>query len=79
MVGAKARDGGFQIMVRDNGPGIPRDKLDRIFTPFVTSRPSGLGLGLVISQDIMTDLDGTLRLIPTPAGACFEIELRRAS
>ncbi len=68
-----------RLRVTDNGPGIAADVADRIFTPFVTSRPSGLGLGLVISQDIMTDLDGTLRLIPTPAGACFEIELRRAS
>ena len=34
VVAAMARDGGFQIMVKDNGPGIPRDKLDNIFTPF---------------------------------------------
>ena len=31
---AAPRNGDFQIMVRDNGPGIPRDKLDKIFTPF---------------------------------------------
>ncbi|MCX7281032.1 MAG: ATP-binding protein [Alphaproteobacteria bacterium] len=34
MIGGRAANGDFQVMVRDNGPGIPRDKLDMIFTPF---------------------------------------------
>ncbi len=68
-----------RLHVADNGPGIAPEVADRIFTPFVTSRPSGLGLGLVISQDIMTDLDGALRLIPSASGATFEIALRRAA
>ncbi|WP_232473764.1 sensor histidine kinase [Sphingomonas sp. MA1305] len=68
-----------QLIVRDNGPGIAREIADRIFTPFATSRPTGLGLGLVIAQDIMTDLGGTLRLLaPDGAGAAFAITLRRA-
>ena len=57
MAGA-ARDGGFQIMVRDNGPGIPRDKLDKIFTPFsqVDNRydrqAGGTGLGLALVRGL---------------------------
>ncbi len=63
VVGTKARDGGFQIMVRDNGPGIPRDKLDRIFTPFsqVDNRydrqAGGTGLGLALVRGL-ADLHG---------------------
>ena len=68
---------GICVLVRvcDNGPGIAADVAARIFTPFVTSRPAGLGLGLVIAQDIMHDLGGALRLLPGEGGARFEIEL----
>ena len=55
VVGGRAANGDFQIMVRDNGPGVPREKLDLIFTPFnqVDNRfdrqagGTGLGLSLV--------------------------------
>jgi two-component system cell cycle sensor histidine kinase PleC len=53
-----ARDGGFQIMVRDDGPGIPREKLDTIFTPFsqVDNRydrqAGGTGLGLALVRGL---------------------------
>ena len=58
VVGGLARDGSFQIMVKDNGPGIPRDKLDRIFTPFsqVDNRydrqAGGTGLGLALVRGL---------------------------
>ena len=58
VVGGLARDGGFQIMVRDNGPGIPRDKLDRIFTPFsqvdnsYDRQAGGTGLGLALVRGL---------------------------
>jgi two-component system C4-dicarboxylate transport sensor histidine kinase DctB len=54
------------LAVCDNGPGIADDVKQRLFTPFVTSRPNGLGLGLVISQDIMTDAGGALRFVERP-------------
>jgi two-component system C4-dicarboxylate transport sensor histidine kinase DctB len=66
------------LTIADNGPGIPPDVAERLFTPFVTSRANGLGLGLVISQDIMADLGGSLRLRPDDAGATFEIRMQRA-
>ncbi|MET0365966.1 MAG: ATP-binding protein [Sphingobium sp.] len=74
-------DGGVdqvRLTIADNGPGISPEVADRLFTPFTTSRKTGLGLGLVIAQDIMTDLGGSLRLAPTETGACFEMTLRRA-
>ncbi|SEB15786.1 sensor histidine kinase [Paraburkholderia sartisoli] len=41
------------IAVRDRGHGLTSDKLDKIFTPFFTSKPQGLGLGLSISRSII--------------------------
>jgi two-component system cell cycle sensor histidine kinase PleC len=58
VVGSLARDGGFQIAVRDNGPGIPREKLDKIFSPFnqVDNRydrqAGGTGLGLALVRGL---------------------------
>ena len=58
VVAGLARDGGFQILVKDNGPGIPHDKLDRIFTPFsqVDNRydrqAGGTGLGLALVRGL---------------------------
>jgi two-component system cell cycle sensor histidine kinase PleC len=58
VIGSRAVNGDFQIMVRDNGPGIPRDKLDNIFTPFnqVDNRfdrqAGGTGLGLALVRGL---------------------------
>jgi two-component system cell cycle sensor histidine kinase PleC len=58
VVAGKAPGGQFQIMVEDNGPGIPREKLDRIFTPFnqVDNRydrqAGGTGLGLALVRGL---------------------------
>jgi histidine kinase len=45
-----------EVRVRDNGAGVPRDLLDKIFVPFFTTKPpgEGTGLGLSISHDIVT-------------------------
>gem|GEM_PF-5032904 len=49
-----------------------------MFTPFVTSKPNGLGLGLVICRDIIASFGGELSLRPSPAGAEFVITLKAA-
>ncbi|WP_426265210.1 sensor histidine kinase [Sphingomonas sp. PWP1-2] len=73
-----------RLVVADTGPGVSAEIAERLFTPFVTSRPQGLGLGLVIAHDIMVELGGTLRLLPGEgeggggSGARFEIGMRRA-
>jgi two-component system cell cycle sensor histidine kinase PleC len=59
VVASRARSGGFQVMVEDNGPGIPRDKLDKIFKPFsqVDNRydrqGGGTGLGLALVRGLV--------------------------
>ena len=67
------------IDICDNGPGVRADLLPQLFTPFVTGRPDGLGLGLAIASDIMSEFGGTLTLIPSPlGGAGFRLTLRPA-
>ncbi len=74
VVASAARDGGFQIMVRDNGPGIPREKLDNIFTPFsqVDNRydrqAGGTGLGLALVRGL-AELHGGRAWIESELGA----------
>jgi len=68
-VTTKAKDGGVEIRVRDNGPGIPKENLEQLFTPFFTTKPtgSGTGLGLSISYDIVTKMhNGRLTVDSTP-------------
>lgn len=54
--------GACRITVTDNGPGIPPAIRDQLFTPFASSKPDGLGLGLAIAQSIVRDLGAELRL-----------------
>lgn len=70
-----------RIAVEDNGPGLSPEVAGQLFTPFATSKPQGLGLGLVISQDIARDFGGSLRAEDRPAGqgACFVLDLPRAT
>lgn len=66
------------IGVADSGPGIAQDVLAHLFEPFFTTKPQGqgLGLGLAISEQIVREFGGLLRVESTPAGgARFIIEL----
>lgn len=76
-----SRKGGRKVVLRigDNGPGLSGDVRDRLFTPFVTSKTSGLGLGLVISRDIVAGFGGELTHEPSPVGTVFQIVLTHAS
>jgi signal transduction histidine kinase len=59
-----ASGGGFEIIVRDNGTGIPHKILDKIFQPFFTTKPSGqgTGLGLSLSYDIIKAHGGEIKV-----------------
>lgn len=50
----------IEIQVSDNGPGIDPDYADHIFEPFVSSKPSGQGLGLALVQKLVRDMDGRI-------------------
>jgi nitrogen fixation/metabolism regulation signal transduction histidine kinase len=65
---------GLVIIVRDNGPGIPPDDLERIFEPYFTKRPGGTGLGLALARRIVEEHDGKIKATNHPdGGAQFEI------
>jgi len=51
-----------QIRITDNGSGIPRGLMAKLFQPFVTTRPQGTGLGLSICQTIMQEHGGTIEV-----------------
>lgn len=68
-----------RVTVHDNGPGFCSDVAGTLFTPFVTSKPEGLGLGLGIARDIAREFGGSLKTAPSRlGGAAFCITLRRA-
>jgi two-component system, NtrC family, C4-dicarboxylate transport sensor histidine kinase DctB len=67
------------IVVADNGPGVPGAVKAHLFTPFTTSKHDGVGLGLVISRDIVAGFGGELIHEPADVGACFRITLVRKS
>ncbi len=54
------------IKVRDTGCGIAEEELDRIFTPYFTTKSKGSGLGLAISQKIVEDHNGFLKIESLP-------------
>lgn len=54
------------IRISDNGSGIPAEELDRIFTPYFTTKSRGSGLGLAICQKIIEDHRGLLNIASTP-------------
>ena len=66
------------VTVADNGPGIPPDIRKGLFTPFNTSKESGLGLGLVISKDIVGDYGGRMEVVSDSGGSRFIVHLRKA-
>jgi len=75
-----AVDGPWVILsVIDNGPGIRPEVMEQLFTPFVTTKPKGLGLGLVIAHDILRDFGGELSARTSDQGAAFRLRLRRVT
>lgn len=69
-----------EVMVQDNGPGVPEEVLEKIFEPFFTTRPMGeaTGLGLAISRRLAQNLGGDVQLVKHQAGGamfCLRIPL----
>jgi two-component system, NtrC family, nitrogen regulation sensor histidine kinase GlnL len=64
------------IDVADNGPGIPDDVLEHLFTPFFTTKSKGTGLGLAICQKIVSEHRGMIRVDSDAArGTVFTVML----
>lgn len=66
----------IEILVADDGPGIPEQKWEEIFDPLVTDKTTGTGLGLVVARAIVEAHGGSLKVVPSERGACFCVRLR---
>lgn len=71
-------DSGFRLRVSDDGPGIEEADRERVFDPYYTTKPNGMGLGLYVARQVMERYgrlvyreDGKL------GGACFEARFER--
>lgn len=70
----------WAIHVIDTGPGIAPETLDRIFTPYFTTRSGGSGLGLPTTRRIIEEHGGRIDVVSTPGrGADFSLTLPRES
>jgi two-component system nitrogen regulation sensor histidine kinase GlnL len=63
------------VAVRDNGPGIPEDLRQNLFDPFVSSKPSGNGLGLALVAKIIADHGGLIEVDSRPGRTEFRLHL----
>lgn len=65
-----------EVSVQDSGPGIPDPLLPRLFEPFFSTKPHGMGIGLMICRTIIESHGGTLRAENiSGTGACFSFSL----
>jgi two-component system, LuxR family, sensor kinase FixL len=65
---APEKQGWVPVSVHDLGPGIHPSIAGRLFEPFVTTKPNGMGLGLLVTRSIVEDHGGKIMARPNPAG-----------
>ena len=68
-ISSEVRAAEVEVSVRDTGPGLPADILDTLFTPFVTTKAHGLGIGLTIARTIVDAHGAPSSPATTPKGA----------
>ena len=72
----QCRDETVELLVIDSGPGVSEDDRERIFQPYVSSKESGMGLGLAVVRNVVDEHDGNVSVRKAPGGgAQFEIAL----
>ena len=74
-----AEGGGVLVAIRDTGPGLEPTSMDRVFEPFYTTKPDGMGMGLAICRSIIEAHGGKLWVTSNkPRGAAFQFTLHRS-
>ncbi len=79
LTGRSSGDGGVELDVGDDGPGVPSEAASSLFEPFFTTESSGSGLGLFICRELCESNRARLQLLnPGEPGALFRITLQAA-
>jgi len=78
-ISAAIKDNNLEIVIADNGYGIPKEYREKIFTPFFSGSPSVTGLGLPLARKIINLHEGSLTFESSQAGTTFRILLPLAS
>ncbi|SCW35505.1 PAS/PAC sensor signal transduction histidine kinase [Sphingobium faniae] len=79
LTAAPAADGRVEVVIADSGPGLEPNMSRTLFTPFTTSKASGMGVGLSISQTIVEGHGGRIWAMPSPwGGTAFHFTLDSA-
>lgn len=65
------------VEVQNEGISLSSEQQEHLFEPFYTTKPSGTGLGLAVSRELMRSQGGELRYDPSKPGVCFVVELVR--
>jgi signal transduction histidine kinase len=71
-------NGSVRVAVRDHGAGVAAEIRSRLFTPFCTTKPNGVGVGLALAKELIDAHGGRLEWEPADPGARFVITLPRA-
>lgn len=79
-VSTAVKDSYVEVSVADTGPGIPAEIAQRLFEPFVSTKSTGMGIGLMICRSIVEAHGGSLSMAPRPGGgSIFRFQLPIAS
>jgi nitrogen-specific signal transduction histidine kinase len=76
-IGPAERGGrrGLEVRMQDTGPGVSPKMREQIFNPFVTTKKTGVGLGLSLVSKIVDEHRGSIELLTSAGGACFVVFL----
>jgi signal transduction histidine kinase len=77
VVRAEKRDDGVDLVIEDDGPGVPESSRERVFDPYFTTKAEGTGLGLAIVKKIVVEHNGAISVHASEAlgGAAFVVSL----
>lgn len=72
----KLQENSVLILFEDNGRGITKEDLDKVFLPYYSKKPKGSGLGLAITKEIIENHNGEIQALESSKGAKFLIKLK---